>query len=81
MSIQDKVWDGREAAIRLRKMKRNLFTRQRRLMQNYRARPDHSRRDPRIQLELRRVAALCFKLGEKLHSFLEREVLAGIMES
>lgn len=70
-----------EEAARLRKTKRNLAGRQRRLLTRLRCARAKFRADAALQTELRRVAALCLRLGERLSPDLEREVLSRVMDS
>ncbi len=70
-----------EKAVALRKTKRNLAARQRRLAFKLRLNMSKFRSNPVLQTELRRVAALCLKLGERLDPGLAREVVADVMAS
>jgi hypothetical protein len=64
-----------------RRTKENLRKRQNKLLQEYRKGSFKFRQNPKLQLELRRVAALCTKLGEPLKSVLHDEIIRDVMES
>lgn len=61
--------------------KKRLMRRQKRLRSQLYRHMDRFRRDEKLQTELRRVAALCIKLGVPLDPGLEREILRSVMES
>jgi len=69
------------AAQALRKTKRNLEVRQRKLSLLLRRGCDRFRRDEKAQVELRRVARLCVRLGVRLRPELEDEVVGRVMAS
>ena len=68
-------------AVAVRKMKRNLAVRQRKLLSKLRAGRARFRADKTLQVELRRVASRCMKLGERLNGELADEVVADVMTS
>jgi len=68
-------------AVRLRKTRLNLAVRQRTLLRKLRSGRSKFRADAELQTELRRVAALCLKLGEHLFGDLAREAILEVMES
>jgi len=67
--------------LKVLKTKRNLHTRQNRLIKLVHRGRDRFRQNKKAQLELRRVVSLCFRLGEKLHNELQEEFVEGVMES
>jgi hypothetical protein len=64
-----------------KRTKQRLSHRQRWLMQKLRRNLSKFRSDPKIQLELRRVAALCTKMDVHLNSALNDEIVRRVMES
>lgn len=61
--------------------KRRLMGRQKRLRTKLKNNLQRFRGNADLQLELRRVAALCIKLSVPLDPGLEREILKTVMES
>ena len=67
--------------VALKKKKHRLRLRMKRLVRKLVIWPESFRKNHELQTELRRVAALCSKLEERLHYRLEREFVNGVMES
>ena len=64
-----------------RRMTERLNKRQHKLKRQLSRNRSQFRADPAIQIELRRVANLCIKLGVHLNSALENEIVKRVMES
>jgi len=71
----------REKTQKIRVTKRNLKTRQQKLLALIRRNKTKFRQNAKAQVELRRVVALCTKLGERLNGMLEEELVRKVMES
>lgn len=70
-----------KAAQKEKQLRKNLQKRQHKLLLAWRRNRSRFRQDEKIQLELRRVAKLCCKLGTPLHTTLESEIVDHVMLS
>jgi len=68
--------------VKLRRMKSRLRLRQQKLIRQWRGFCGKNKfQEPEVQLELKRVANLCLKLGVTLNPILEKVILEKVMLS
>jgi hypothetical protein len=70
-----------EKTQKVHKTKRNLRHRQQKLVALLYRNKQRFRRNPKAQVELRRIAALCVRLEERFNIVLQEEFIGGIMDS
>lgn len=70
-----------EKAQKEKRTVKRTYARHQKLLRELRRGTTKFRSNPKLQLELRRVVALCTKLGIHINSALQDEIIRDVMES